>query len=83
MVELMLQGPTCAVCGHEVEAMDSERDVLRGVHRFTVTCHGETETVDVTDADVAAAKAGTLRFGLAFDSRRLPAPMRLLVTGEP
>lgn len=65
--------PRCAVCGHDVEQLDTYNDVVDGVWILTAICHGETEEVRLTQAEmVSMASGGRIEMGDAFVRRALP-----------
>jgi hypothetical protein len=63
--------PICDVCEKPVDAMwmDNALDLFPGGRMFTASCHGETETVTVTEDDMRKMlETGQtrFRFGRAF-----------------
>jgi len=44
--------PMCWVCKKLVEVLERDRDTFRGVTIFTARCHGDTQTVELTDAQM-------------------------------
>ena len=60
--------PMCAVCGHSVERMYQDRDILADVYTFSVHCHGEVERVDISTEAFAEVQQVTM--GRAFEGPR-------------
>ena len=56
--------PFCDRCTKRVERVRISKDIARGLTVFRFYCHGETEALELTDADlILAAGSGP---GLAF-----------------
>ena len=63
--------PMCAVCAAKVESMTEEDCPFTETVRFTARCHGDTQSVLFTYAEIAR---GGLDFGTAFQPDRRLAP---------
>jgi hypothetical protein len=61
--------PKCDVCNRPVERVDRHDNYRSGVIVFRVFCHGDQETVELTDAQLARATG--LAFGRAFKRKGL------------
>lgn len=62
--------PMCAVCGVRVARVEvvfsPAADLGLGAHSVVAHCHGQTEVVDLTGADLLAMVPGSIRAGVAF-----------------
>lgn len=63
--------PWCAVCRRPVAELRSWYDELRREEVFEAHCHGESERVALTDAQLVLCD---VRVGVAFSRAALPAP---------
>jgi hypothetical protein len=63
--------PMCAKCGHPVERMEVQRRYWDCQTRFTVYCHGESETVDINEELIIIAGKGGIKVGVAFQNNRI------------
>lgn len=58
--------PHCKKCGHQVAVAETKRDVLRHMIEIKALCHGEVETVKLTEEDlIHGAWDGTVFAGKA------------------
>ncbi len=65
--------PQCALCGCPVADFEERHDAFLGKVAFVATCHGDTHTVVLTEAEADAVRI--TGFGVAFaDRRTLPRP---------
>lgn len=68
--------PICAVCNREVEALQTDYDLLRDETIFTVRCHGAVERAAV-EKELFSTLMG-FRVGRAFSTAALAAAAKLL-----
>ena len=59
----------CDVCDRLVDRVTRERSMERDVVRFTVHCHGDTDTCELTETQLM--EMTDLRPGRAFVTRRI------------
>ena len=52
--------PMCAVCGHAVERMHRDYDILSNTYTFSVHCHGEVERVEIGTEAFAGVRQVTM-----------------------
>lgn len=64
--------PTCAVCRRPVDSFLEVEDSFLGVVRFTVRCHGETESVSLPIEGPDAVRS--IDFGRAFEPTNILPP---------
>jgi hypothetical protein len=68
----------CAKCGHLVEGIDIIRDDIASKFRIDAHCHGETDSMEMTDEWIASDQQFFnliqmgLCVGVAFDDKRNP-----------
>lgn len=58
--------PECAKCGKPVDGIFSYEDPSTNERVIAACCHGETEIVRLSERDLIAANAGSLRLMRAF-----------------
>jgi hypothetical protein len=61
--------PVCFKCGHRVEKVTTANDDLRMCLIVTAHCHGETETVVLSDEDRCNLRGDIFINGYAFKPR--------------
>lgn len=61
--------PLCAICGTEVKSIRKDYNYLRAEVVYTVECHGDRESISLTDYDMM--EAHSIEPGIAFSTKRL------------
>lgn len=61
--------PKCAICGTEVKSIKKDYNYLMAEVVYTVECHGDRETMSLTDYEMM--EAHSIEPGIAFSTKRL------------
>lgn len=63
---------TCAICDKPVDQMRMDYDVANGRHIVTVWCHGDTDTCEIPEVELARGQIDVTS-GRAFTTKRIQA----------
>lgn len=65
---------TCAVCNKEVDSVEAERNPKNNTIKYTVHCHGETDTCELDQGTMAEIDPRHITEGVAFTNKCIEGP---------